>query len=77
MTPWYHIVMTKQTTVRIPDEIADQAETVARVQGVSINALIIDSLVHEIDKVRSDKKFTANARKLLERDKDLIDKLAL
>jgi hypothetical protein len=70
------MIMTKQTTIRIPDEIANQAEAVARVKGVSINTLIVDSLTHEIDKVRSDKTFTTKARKILKRDKELIDKLA-
>ena len=72
----YHDVMAKQTTVRLPDELADQAEAVARVQGVSVNALIIDSLAAEIERVRADKDFTARARKLLERDKELLDRLA-
>ena len=70
------MIMTKQTTVRIPEEIANLAEAVARVKGVSINTLIVDSLTHEIDKVRSNKTFTTKARKLLERDKELLDKLA-
>ena len=68
--------MAKQTTVRLPDELADEAEAVARVKGVSLNALIVDSLAAEIDKVRSDKDFTARARRLLERDKELLDRLA-
>jgi hypothetical protein len=33
----------KQTTVRLPDELADDAAAVARVQGSSVNQLIIDS----------------------------------
>ena len=36
--------MTKQTTVRLPDDLADDAEAVARVRGDSVNQLIIDSL---------------------------------
>ena len=68
--------MAKQTTVRLPDELADEAEAVARVKGVSLNALIVDSLSAEIEKVRSDKDFTARARRLLERDKELLDRLA-
>ncbi len=68
--------MPKQTTVRLPDELADQAEAVARVRGTSVNALIVDSLSAEIEKVRADKDFTARARKLLERDKELLDRLA-
>ena len=68
--------MAKQTTVRLPDELADEAEAVARVKSVSLNALIVDSLSAEIEKVRSDKDFTARARRLLERDKELLDRLA-
>jgi len=68
--------MAKQTTVRIPDELAAQAEAVARVQGTSVNALIIDSLQAEIDRVRADKEFTQRARTLLQRDQELLDRLA-
>lgn len=67
--------MTKQTTVRIPEELADQAEAVARVQGTSLNALIVDSLATEIERVRADTDFASRARKLLKRDKELIDRL--
>ncbi len=73
---WYREYMPKQTTVRLPDDLADQAEAVARVRGTSVNALIVDSLSAEIEKVRADKDFTARARKLLERDKELLDRLA-
>ena len=66
----------KQTTVRLPDELADQAETVARVQGTSVNALIVDSLTQAIERVRADDDFTARARKLLTRDKELLERLA-
>ena len=68
--------MTKQTTVRLPEELADQAEAVARVQGKSVNALIVDSLAAEVERVRADKDFTARARQLIERDKELLDRLA-
>lgn len=68
--------MAKQTTVRLPDELAEQAEAVARVKGTSVNALIVDSLATEIARVRADKDFTARAKKLLERDKELIERLA-
>jgi predicted transcriptional regulator len=68
--------MTRQTTVRLPDELADEAEAVARVKGTSINTLIVESLAAEIERVRADKDFTKRARKLLERDKELLDRLA-
>ena len=68
--------MTRQTTVRLPEELAEEAEAVARVKGTSLNALIVDSLSAEIERVRGDEDFTARARKLLERDRELLDRLA-
>jgi len=72
----YHVFMTKQTTVRLPEELADEAETVARVKGTSVNQLIVDSLAAEIDRVRADKDFTSRAKRLLARDQELLDRLA-
>ncbi len=68
--------MTKQTTVRLPDDLADDAEAVARVRGDSVNQLIIDSLAAEIERVRADDDFTARAKKLLQRDQEILDRLA-
>lgn len=68
--------MTKQTTVRLPDELADDAEAVARIKGTSVNALIVDALKNEIERVRGDQDFTARAKELLERDKELLERLA-
>jgi predicted transcriptional regulator len=68
--------MTRQTTVRLPEDLADEVEAVARVRGTSVNALIVESLAGEIERVRADKDFTDRGRKLLERDKELLDRLA-
>lgn len=68
--------MAKQTTVRLPEELAEQAEAVARVKGTSVNALIIESLSAEIARVRADQDFVTRASRLLKRDKDLLDRLA-
>jgi predicted transcriptional regulator len=68
--------MAKQTTVRLPDDLADKAEVIARTRGTSVNQLIIDSLVVEIDRVRSDTSFMSRAKELVERDKEILDALA-
>ena len=68
--------VSKQTTVRLPDELADEAEAVARVRGTSVNQLIIDSLGAEIERVRTDADFTARADRLLQRDREILDRLA-
>jgi len=68
--------MTKQTTVRLPEDLADDAEAVARVEGTSVNALIVDALTSEIERVRQDEDFTSRAKQLLERDRELLERLA-
>ena len=68
--------MTRQTTVRLPEDLADQAEAVARVRGTSSNAVIVESLKAEIERVRADKDFTDRAKRLLERDRELLERLA-
>ena len=68
--------MAKQTTVRLPADLADEAEAVARVRQTSVNQLIVDSLRAEIDRVRADDDFTSRAKRLLDRDKALLERLA-
>lgn len=66
----------KQTTVRLPEELADEAEAIARVRGISVNSVIVDALAAEVERVRSDKDFTERATRLLARDKELLERLA-
>ena len=68
--------MPKQTTVRLPDDLADKVETIARAKGTSINQFIIDSLEIEIDRVRKDTKFMNRVKQLAERDREILDELA-
>ena len=68
--------MTKQTTVRLPEDLAQEAEAVARVQGSSVNQLVIDSLRAEIVRVRASEDFTARAQRLVARDQELLDRLS-
>lgn len=68
--------MPKQTTVRLPEDLADQAEAVARAQGISLNQLIIGALHLEIDRVKSDDDFQTRMKRLVERDQKILDRLA-
>ena len=68
--------MAKKTTVRLPDELADEVDAVARARGTSVNQLIIDSLTAEIDRVRDDKDFLATLKRLVDRDQEILDRLA-
>ena len=77
MIACYHDGMTKKvTTVRMPEEMAETVEVVARGRGMSVNALVIEALQAEIEKVRQDKDFVETLRRLTERDKEILDRLA-
>lgn len=66
----------KATTVRLPEELADTAEVVARARGVSVNQVILDALQAEVDRVRQDEEFMTLLHTLVERDKEILDRLA-
>ena len=66
----------KQTTIRLPDDLAAQAEAVARVRGVSLNALFVEAIAAEVDRARASKTFLDQARALRKRDKEVLRKPA-
>ena len=66
----------KATTVRLPEQLADEVEAVARGRGVSVNAVVIDALSAEIERVKADTDFMAHLRALTERDREILDRLA-
>ncbi len=66
----------KATTVRLPEALADTAEVVARARGVSVNQVILDALQSEIERVRQDEEFMGLLHSLVERDKEILDRLA-
>ena len=65
----------RQTTVRLPEDLADKAELVARTKGTSLNQLIIDSLAVEIDRVKQDKEFMGLLEDLVHRNATILKAL--
>jgi predicted transcriptional regulator len=66
----------KVTTVRMPQDLADTVDAVARGRGVSVNTVVLDALTAEVERVRNDKEFMARLRDMTERDKEILDRLA-
>ena len=66
----------KTTTVRMPEDLAETVEVVARGRGISVNTLVIDALTAEVERVRQDEGFMARLREITERDKEILDRLA-
>jgi hypothetical protein len=77
MTPCYHNGMNRRTTtVRIPEDLAQKADIVARGRGISVNTLMLDALRAEIDLVKDDAEFMQTLRTLTDRDREILDRLA-
>lgn len=66
----------KATTVRLPEELAETAEVVARARGVSVNTLLLNALEAEVERARQDQDFMTRLRTLVERDKEILNRLA-
>lgn len=66
----------KATTVRLPEDLAETAEVVARARGVSVNTLILEALTAEVERVRNDDEFMDRLHELVERDREILDRLA-
>jgi predicted transcriptional regulator len=73
----YHDGMNRRTTtVRIPEDLAEKADIVARGRGISVNTLMLDALRAEIDLVKDDAEFMQTLRTLTDRDREILDRLA-
>jgi predicted transcriptional regulator len=68
--------MTKQTTLRLPDDLADQAEVVAAVRNISVNQLAIEALQAEISRMKDDDQFVIDLKLHSKKHKNLLDRLA-
>lgn len=62
--------------MRIPEDLAQEADIVARGRGISVNTLMLDALRAEIEHVKDDVEFMQTLRALTERDKEILDRLA-
>lgn len=66
----------RTTIVRLPEELAEQADVIARGREISVNVLMLEALEAEIERVRRAEEFMAGLRELTERDKEILDRLA-
>jgi hypothetical protein len=68
-------VTTKNRGIAFPQELHDDAEFVARVRGVSVNALVIQALTEEIKRAKADPGFLAAAKEALARDQEILNRM--
>jgi predicted transcriptional regulator len=76
MVGWYHDVMAKNMTVRLDDELAADTEALARAEGQSINETVKQALKEAVERRRRDPKFKARVKRIIEQDRELLERLA-
>ena len=69
--------MTKRAmTIRLDPEQAEDIETIAQVEGTSINEEVRAALADRIAARRADPEFAARLRKTIERNRRALERLA-
>lgn len=68
--------MTKNLTVRLDDELAADAEALARAEGKSLNETVKLALSEAVERRRKDPKFKARVRRIIDQDRELLERLA-
>jgi predicted DNA-binding protein len=67
---------TKATSLRLSPELAAELAAVARAQGLTISEVVREALSDYIAAVRSDDRFQARLREQMEKDRELLERLA-
>jgi Arc/MetJ family transcription regulator len=72
----YYGVMAKNLTVRLDDELAADAAALARAEGKSLNETVKQALREAAEARRKDPEFKARLRRIIEEDRELLERLA-
>ncbi|MHB8311930.1 MAG: CopG family transcriptional regulator [Candidatus Dormibacteraeota bacterium] len=68
--------MTKNFTVRLPDDEAVNAAALARAEGLSLNETVRRALVEAVEARRADPEFRSRVRRIIDEDRELLERLA-
>jgi predicted transcriptional regulator len=68
--------MARNLTVRLDDELAADTEALARAEGRSLNETVKQALREAAERRREDPEFKAKLRRIIEQDRELLQRLA-
>jgi hypothetical protein len=68
--------MAKNMTVRLDEELAADTEALARAEGLSLNETVKQALKEAVERRRSDPAFKARVRRIIDEDRELLERLA-
>ena len=69
--------MAKDFTVRLPDEVAADAEALARAEGKSLNETVKTALIEAVERRRGDPELDKTLARIIEQDRELLERLAM
>ncbi len=68
--------MAKNLTVRLDDQLAADTEAIARAEGTSLNETVKQALTGAVERRRKDPEFKKRLRRIIEEDRELLERLA-
>jgi hypothetical protein len=68
--------MTKNLTVRLDEELAADTEALARAEGKSLNETVKQALKEAVERRRNDPEFKTRLRRIIDEDRELLERLA-
>ena len=66
----------KNMTLRLSTAQADELEAVARAEGISVSDAVREAITEHIGRKRKDKAFRERLRAVMERDREILERLA-
>jgi len=66
----------KNMTLRLSTSQAHELEAVARAEGVTVSDAVREAIAEHIERKRKDKAFRERLKTVLERDREILDRLA-
>ncbi len=66
----------KNMTLRLSAVQADELEAVARAEGISVSDAVREAITEHIERKRKDKAFRERLRAMMERDREILERLA-
>jgi hypothetical protein len=66
----------KNMTLRLSAVQAVELEAVARAEGISVSDAVREAITEHIDRKRKDKAFRERLRAVMERDREILERLA-
>jgi hypothetical protein len=75
---WYRdtAMARKNMTLRLPAEQADELEAVARAEGISVSDAVREAIAEHIARKRKNKAFRERLRTVVERDREILERLS-